>query len=399
MARSLEGQRKMKDELFLTFPHYYGPSLADFATALVYNGMLATPTIPLTDASYAAYDKVAKAANTGKLGAVFRLVSSSFGKHVRMWTSTRQELEPVGSHLKVLQFEYGASPVHFENLFELTPEVRSAIADAVRDPLFLQTAAVEFMWRVHAYLDACQGNEQEVVRLLEDRATSLGHEILLLPDSFMNRFLITSPLPGVDRILPKKILSPVTNSDTVMRLAGAMRLEASADLPPEESLARLVSFKLFTQLVGARLPRLVGRGAQQVATLLEKHADAAGSLRAKCMTEATELVVSSSPADKLEQRIRAAYSRMRPEATAMLELDSKASAQFLKHLSEDPFVWSSPAALIGLGALSSEMAACGAIALLGGLGATAMKARNAKSAALKNSPFALLYYIDRVRAP
>jgi hypothetical protein len=386
----------VQEELFLTFPHYYGPSLAGYSTALLYHGRLAVPAIPLRDDSYEAYKKVSTEAQTSSLGDLFRMTDVSFRKHTEMWTSSEGYLQAVRPRLLHLQMDYPASPKHFES-FKLTPEIRRALAGAMLDPLFFTTASVEFIWRIHGYLDACEGDAREAVRLLEARAQDLGQPLLLLPESFLNRLFGSVPLNGVEDIVDARTLSPVTNHATALRLAETLSAMTVQEPPSPEAVTRLLSFKLFSQLLNDRLPQLRGTGADLVSRLLEKHQQAIESLHEKCSTEAAGLVLDTPGPNMLALAIRQVFNRMHAEASEILELDKKSDAAFRAQLKEDPLLLASPLALLSFSMLSPELLASGVMGVMSRVAASAFKASNAKSKTLSQSSYALLYYIEKLR--
>ena len=163
----------------------------------------------------------------------------------------------------------------------------------------------------------------------------------------------------------------------------------------EEERHRLIAWELFQRLVLPRFGVLDAKGVEVLRSLRENKREEIERLRERCSVMAYE-VAPSAKAPAFEKVIATKASK---EIRELFELDSKTNREYVAGIFSDAKTWAAFAAAVSVlfSGAPLLLSAGGAISALSLVGANGVKAAYQRKEKLRQSDFALLYSIARMR--
>ncbi len=399
-------------------PYLLGPGVRRFASALLFDPPLEidVPAFVHEEAPRAFLAVVDKAARSGSPVAAAMTVAEKY-----LWLQQRHaetlkpEIDALRPHVRLVSALYPGTRKAFSSVRRIYAQHRSLVTELTNRSPAAAAAAFDFYWRIFEYWLELDRDPAQVVAVLEQEAEALDHPTELVIESYINRFLNTFGTElSAEQAEPSqgstpKVMHSIVDSVGAADLGAACMVERNAlfQNPPQEEVesedavrsitVAPVAFLIFHRLVSGHVPAIAGRAAaEQLAAMMEEHADALAALRTKCFSVAEEITTSAASLTEFNSRLSLSLSTLTAEAAAVRRQNRDTTRKYVEALTEDAVLWGIVASLAGLavGVVPGVGALPITIGLFVRLGTNAVKARRERNEHVSDSDLRFLYYID-----
>ena len=369
------------------FPYYAGPAIRVFSVGLIWSGRLIV-TLPGWPSGKPPkiFSEIGQYSNkiNHPLGKLLATAWHFYNLASRQGVNELEKLAPLGDRLNRIFLVGPGGRQPYDDWLPLHEKCLPAVSKTLENQQILNSACIEFVWRVYELFLELDENPDKVLDYLNVRSSSLGSPDHLLLESSLHHYSIG------------KVNFPELITDSIDALAVLSEVSCSfaENQDNVEVKVAQTAYFLFETLLEQYIPKLLPKNLDHLLSILNNKSDSIDSAKKKCFTEANKLIENNSKLNNKEIIIET-INNFKNEVTEIAELNSRAWTSFLQSLSEDRVFWTSIAGLLGAltGPMPYVVPAAAAITALSSIGTTALKERRLSRELLQKSPWSLVYYL------